>query len=114
MVFSLIGLDAGGCGRKGAIVAEAPLRANRCGALRARERPDQLFHFLGGIDELAAPAVRLAAVGEHQRPAVPDLEVDGDDALRALDAPAPDERARGGDEVARADEQPEAALADVH
>src|SRR5258705_13997945 len=40
-------------------------------ALLAREQRDQLLGFLGRLDELAAPTVRLAAVGEHQRPAVP-------------------------------------------
>src|SRR5690242_9059294 len=81
----------------------------------AREERDQLLGLVGRIDELAAPALRLAAVGEHRRPAMPHLQVDDDQPLsRTVDAPAADERARRRNEISGSDEQPEAAFADVH
>src|SRR5882672_10320881 len=81
----------------------------------AGERPDQVFELVGRIDELAAPAVRVAAVGEHRRPAVPHLQIDRDDTPAGpLDVPAADEGTGGQNEVAGSDEQPKAAFADVH
>src|SRR5689334_18546729 len=81
----------------------------------AREERDQLLGLVGGIDELAAPALRLAAVGEHRRPAMPHLQVDDDESLSGtVDTPAADERARRGNEIGGAHEQPDAAFADVH
>src|SRR5712691_5766421 len=109
-------MDRGdGARAKGAIVSKARQRANLRRALPARKQPHQLFHFTGGIDELAAPALRARAVGERQGPAMPHLEIDAQAVFpRALDLPATDERARRRDEVGAANEEPQAAFADVH
>src|SRR6266508_3036465 len=116
MVCSLMG--NGRARAKAAIVSKGRPRANLRGAQRAilaRKQPHQLFHFTGGIDALAAPALRVRAVGERQGPAMPHFEIHAHGGLpRALDLPATDEGARRRDEVGAANEEPQAALADVH
>src|SRR5258708_32390047 len=101
-----------GARAKGAIVSKGRPRANLRGAKRALlapKQPHQLFHCTGGIDELAAPALRARAVGERQGPAMPHFEIRAPAGFpRALDLPATDERARRRAAVGAPPEAPQA------
>src|SRR5258708_25561523 len=101
MVFSLM-RRAERCAQKAQLSQKRSRLQNflrRAGALLARKHPDQLLHLGGGIDELAAPALRARAVFERQGPAMPHFELHSHTACpRALEPPAAADGARPREE----------------